>query len=48
LAANACGDIADDHQMFLTTVVILDGLLDYFSSTIDAIRVTVMTGPPWF
>ena len=29
------------HQMFVTPIVILDSLLDYFSAAIRAIRVTV-------
>ena len=41
LAANASGYVAHDHQMFLTPIVILDSLLDYFSAAIRAIRVTV-------
>jgi hypothetical protein len=46
LAANAGGDVAHDHQMFLTAIIVFNGLLDHFSSAIGAIRVTVHDRPP--
>jgi hypothetical protein len=30
LAANAGGDVAHDHQLFLTAIVVVDSLLDDF------------------
>ena len=46
LAANAGGDVAHDHQMFLAAIVVVDSLLDDFSPAIRAIRVTVHDRPP--
>jgi hypothetical protein len=46
LAANTGGDIAHDHQMFLTPIVVIDSLLDYFSAAIRTIRVMVHDRPP--
>lgn len=46
LAANAGGNVAHHHQMFLTAIIVFDGFLDHFSSAIAAIRVTVHDRPP--
>jgi hypothetical protein len=37
LAANAGGTVGGDHKMFLTTIIVIDGLFDHFSSAIRAI-----------
>jgi hypothetical protein len=46
LVANAGGNVAHDHQMFLTAIVVVDSLLDYFSAAIAAIPVMIHDRPP--
>jgi hypothetical protein len=46
LAANAGGDIADDHQMLLPAIVVVDRLLGDFAAAIRAITVKINERPP--
>lgn len=46
LPANSGCDVAKDHEVLFPAVVLVDRLLDHFSSTVAAIGVKVHDRPP--